>query len=327
VVWAAPAPPTTDEHAGLIRRTGARRVTLVFDGDAAGQKAAYKALHGLLPLELPIDVVTLEGGEDPCDVLVREGARPLLAAMELARGWFEFLVAGLKGKTGAELSREADRVLELLARLPKPVHRHSLLGELARATGIPAEALRAQGNMLLRGRSPAPVAPAAPRAAAVAGDARTQSAWKQLVGALLVDPSLLPLVNLAELACPDAELARVLDALLALYADEQATIDCASVLTRLGDDPARALVVPLHEHARAAESARMLLEGQLRFLRQRALEERRRALEPALAREGQTPEEEREQARELYLLKTEELRAHEAQTHAGIRPNAVPTPT
>jgi DNA primase len=325
---------TTDEHAGLIRRTGARRVTLVFDGDAAGQKAAYKALHGLLPLELPIDVVTLAGGDDPCDLLVREGARPLTAAMELARGWFPFLLEGLKEKSGAELSREADRVLELLARLAKPVHRASLLSELARAIGIPVEALRAQGNALARGRGAPGRAPASAAAApgASGADARTQSAWKQLVGALLVDPGLLPLVSSGELACPEPGLARVLEALLALYADEEATIDCAAILAVLGDDPARALVVPLYEHARAAESARVLLEGQLRFLRTRALEEKRRALEPALSRAGLTPAEEREQSRELYLLKTEELRARETSAHATIQhaapqKNAVPTHT
>jgi DNA primase len=337
-VVAGLAPATTDEHAGLIRRTGARRVTLVFDGDAAGQKAAYKALHGLLPLELPIDVVTLTGGEDPCDLLVREGARPLIAAMELARGWFPFLVEGLKGKTGAELSREADRVLELLARLSKPVHRAALLSELAHAIGIPVEALRAQGNALARGRGlPAARPPAqSPAPAAEPGvepgvDARTASAWRQLVGALLVDPGLLPLVTSGELACPEPALARVLEALARLYADEEATIDCAAILALLGDDPARALVVPLYEHARAAESARVLLEGQLRFLRTQALEHKRRALEPALAHEGLSPETEREQARELYLLKTEELRAREARTlalqHETPQKNAVPTHT
>jgi hypothetical protein len=212
-------------------------------------------------------------------------------------------------------------VLELLARLSKPVHRASLLSELARAIGVPVEALRAQGNALVRGRpasarggAPAPAA-AAP-ASETALDVRMQSAWRQLVGALLVDPGLVPLFSASELACPEHELGRVLEALLALYRDEEATIDCAALLALLGDDPARALVVPLYEHARAAESARVLLEGQLRFLRSRALEEKRRALEPALSREGQSPEEEREQARELYLLKTEELRAREARAHA-----------
>jgi len=225
-------------------------------------------------------------------------------------------------------------VLELLARLSKPVHRAALLSELAHAIGVPVEALRAQGNALARGRPAAATRQARPAVPALAAgpDARTQSAWKQLVGALLVDPGLLPLVSSSELACPEPALARVLEALLRLYADEEATIDCAAILALLGDDPARALVVPLYEHARAAESPRVLLEGQLRFLRTQALEHRRRALEPALAHASLTPEAEREQARELYLLKTEELRAREARAqattpHAPTQTNAVPTPT
>ncbi len=317
---------TTDEHAGLIRRTGARRVTLVFDGDAAGQKAAYKALAGLLPLELTIDVVTLTGGDDPCDLLVREGAEPLAAAMELARGWFPFLVEGLRGKSGAELSREVDRVLELLARLSKPVHRASLLRELSGAIGIPFDDLRAQGNALF-GRRPAPRAPSlapAPAADAPAqpGDALVRSAWEQIVGSLLVDPGLLPLVHSSAFACPVPELARLLEVLAALHADDDALIDCASILSQLGDDPARLCVVPLYEHARKAESPRLLLDGQLRFLSARAAAEKAQRLAADLP---MTPEEAREHDAALYRAKTEELRAREARSRAVSHTTTVPT--
>ena len=34
---------TTEDHAALVRRSGARRVTLLFDGDAAGAKAAKRS--------------------------------------------------------------------------------------------------------------------------------------------------------------------------------------------------------------------------------------------------------------------------------------------
>jgi DNA primase len=100
---------TTEDHAALIRRSGARRATLVFDGDEAGGKAAGRALHGLLPLEIEIDVVALRGGVDPCDLLVRDGAAAFRAHLDLARGWFEHVLDGLAGRAGRRASRSRAR--------------------------------------------------------------------------------------------------------------------------------------------------------------------------------------------------------------------------
>ncbi|MCZ6598730.1 MAG: DNA primase, partial [Planctomycetota bacterium] len=110
---------TTDEHAGLVRRTGARRVTVVFDGDEAGRKAARRALAGLLPTGAELDVVPLEQGEDPCDVLVAEGGgEDFRARLDGAREWFAWVVDGLRGLDPRHLAAEVDEVLDLLERLP-----------------------------------------------------------------------------------------------------------------------------------------------------------------------------------------------------------------
>lgn len=275
---------TTEDHAAAIRKCGARRITLLFDGDAAGRKAAWKALNGLLHLDARIDVVVLPGGEDPCDVLVRDGAAPLVAQLELAQEWFDFVCAGLQGLRGVELSRAVDSVLELLVRLPRPVQRESLADELSARIGISKAALREQwraSHGRPAARSSASRALEASQAAALpataATDPRVTRAFEDLVGALLLDASLVPLARAERATCEDGELARIFDALLALYADENATIDESSVLAMLGDDPARHRVVPLAERARSAESARQLLEGQLRFLETRRLERERSA--------------------------------------------------
>jgi DNA primase len=215
---------TTEEHAGLIRRSGARRVTLLFDGDEAGRKAAWKALAGLLHLDVKIDVVALGGGQDPCDVLVREGAAPLSAALELACDWFEFACRGLEQLRGAELSRAVDPVLELLNRLAKPVQRESLAQELSRRIGISVGALREQWRLAHPVRHQAPPAPQAPihRSAEPprGSDPRLREAHEDLLGALLLDASLLPMARAARASCPDPELAAIGEVLLALFADE-----------------------------------------------------------------------------------------------------------
>ncbi|MFN9785703.1 MAG: DNA primase [Planctomycetia bacterium] len=139
---------TTEDHAALVRRSGARVVQLVFDGDNAGRKAAFKALHGLLPLELELQVAVLAGGDDPCDICVREGAPGFLARLDTAVHWFTFLLDGLRDRRGMELSQEVDRVLALLTRIKKPVLRQSLIADLAQAIDMPVAALREQYQAL-----------------------------------------------------------------------------------------------------------------------------------------------------------------------------------
>lgn len=272
---------TTEEHAALVRKTGARRVSLVFDGDEAGRKAAARALHGLLPLDIEIDVVSLPGDQDPCDLLARDGAAGFLSQLELARSWFDYVSAGLESYRGVELSRAVDRVLELLSRLSKPVHRESLTADLAGRLDLPVEALREQwraqsGERRVRARAE-PARPAEAPSPAPA-DPLLVRAFEDLVGAILLDASLVPMARPFRDQCPTAQLARVFDTVLELYADEDAVIEAQSVLNALGDDPARHCVVPILEHAQSAESARSLLDGQVRYLRARSLDLEKRAL-------------------------------------------------
>jgi DNA primase len=272
---------TTEDHAALIKRSGARRVTLLFDGDEAGRKAAWKALSGLVHLDVKIDVVALTGGDDPCDVLVREGSAPLVAGFELATDWFTFAMRGLTELRGVELSRAVDPLLDLIVRLDRPVQRESLVKELSREIGISVEALREQYRLMRGGARERRVEPKArvalagePAATVPAADSQLVRAFEELVGALILDASLVPLVRPERDACPDAELGRIFDAVLELYADENAVPDETSVLNLLADDPARTRVVPLAESARLAETPRAQLDGALVRLKRVRLQRR-----------------------------------------------------
>jgi hypothetical protein len=99
-------------------------------------------------------------------------------------------------------------------------------------------------------------------------------AYEELVGAVLCDPALVPLVRGAGEVCPDGELAEILRAVIDLYedADADAELDVGGVLDRLIERPARARVIPLAEHARLASSPREFLQGALQFLERRRLE-------------------------------------------------------
>src|SRR6185503_100362 len=70
-----------------------KRVHLVYDGDAAGVKAAEKNAPSFLPEEVETRVVVLPPGEDPCDTLRRAGLPALTACVEKGREAFEHLLA------------------------------------------------------------------------------------------------------------------------------------------------------------------------------------------------------------------------------------------
>ncbi len=274
---------TTDEHAALVRRAGARRVTLVFDGDEAGRKATFRALSGLLPLELELDVFTPPEGQDPCDLCLRQGADGLRAELERARPWLAYLLESLRGMPAARLSLGVDRLLELIFRLRKPVHRDACLVEVADFLGHPLESVREQLESLPerrreraqaeRERAAAP-APEAPDAGA---ERVSRRAYEELVGAVLRSPDLLPRIRSHADACPWPDLGRILAALLELDELGEAPIGVDSLMTLLGEDPARELVVRAFEHATRAEDPQILLEGADRFLNEReALEGVRR---------------------------------------------------
>jgi DNA primase len=272
-------------------------VTLVFDGDDAGRRATLRALGGLLPLPIELDVVRLPGGADPCDLLIREGASGLTGLIENASEWLDFGIGGLQGLSGAALSEGVDELLGLVGRLPKPVHRESCMRTIADRLELTADAVRQQAQTLGRrradpreeARSPRPEFPSAGEPGEERGDPvsprdrdRERGAYLQLAGAVLLDNSLVPAVSEYFSGCPDEDVKAILEIVLELYDDEDASdepIDSGRVINALGDHPARDLVIPIEERARAGESTRQVAEGAVdcleRLAAKRSIGERR----------------------------------------------------
>ncbi|MFT7667866.1 MAG: DNA primase [Planctomycetota bacterium] len=291
---------TTDSHAKLVRRAGARRVSLVFDGDEAGGKAAKRALHGLVPLDIEIQIVRLPKGADPCDLLLADGADAFMGLVDAALDWFALLCSDLAGKRGAELSEAVDEILELVTRVKRPVHRSSLIQELAETLSIPVDDLREQWRTSTGGRRRPKRQAAVQNASASSSsdeDSEAEAAayaqdgddagpnqepviqapedpilrklFAEMVGAVLLDASLVPLVRPHSNVCKDEDLSRILEVVLEMYEDLDAVINTSSVLTALGDHPARKKVASLAEYASSAASPKELLEGSLNSLRRR----------------------------------------------------------
>ncbi len=100
----------TEDHVARLKRF-ARVVVLVYDGDAAGQKATERSLPKLLAQEVDLKVLTLPGGLDPADYLARHGAANLQALIAAAVEAFEFKFRAVIARFGIETIDARARVL------------------------------------------------------------------------------------------------------------------------------------------------------------------------------------------------------------------------
>lgn len=290
----------TDDHVALVKKSGARRVSLVFDGDEAGRRATARALAGLLTLEVDVDVVSPPRGQDPCDVLLREGAGPFEERIAAAEDWLAFLVRGLEPLAGVERTAALDELLGLLGRL-RPLAREARFEELAERLGYPVDSVREQFEGLSERRARRAVRPAtepAPEPETPELEPALRVAWGEMIGAAIVDPSLVAMLRPYRGACPDPGLSTILDALLACA--DAGQVDEGALLTELAEDPARALVGRVIGHAQRAESPRALFEGAISAVGRRAERDAVRAAKLELVRSGGESDEAQERLRQLH---------------------------
>lgn len=168
----------TEQQADLIAKYS-RHVFLLYDSDAPGQKATFRAADVLLAKGLEVRVVTLPEGEDP-DTFVRKNGREAVERMiEGALDVFDRKVQLLE-RAGwfADLQhkrRALDRLLPTIRAASDPVTRDLYLARAAQAAGVAREVLLNELHAVRRGsgaRQTArpPERPAPARKAATAED-------------------------------------------------------------------------------------------------------------------------------------------------------------
>jgi len=92
----------TPSQAQLLRRYNSR-ITVCFDGDAAGRKACRRVLDILLAAGIEPQVALLPEGTDPDSYVLQFGREKLLRLVAAGQDWVEFALAG------RDLSRVADQ--------------------------------------------------------------------------------------------------------------------------------------------------------------------------------------------------------------------------
>jgi DNA primase len=294
---------TTSQHARLVRKTGAQTGVLLFDGDEAGRKAAVKALLGLLPLELELKVVRIDGGEDPADVIARDGAAGMEAHLENAMGWSEFLLEGLRDMRGRERISGLEELFKLVSVLKHATMADEVLRQASSELDIRYEALRADYDRFARDQRGSGGIGGAGRTG-VRGSGRRDTAGgstaggnteggdsgddeptssrsgverseqdraaltkilADLLGAVLVDFEVFPGVRAALDEHLPAKSRAIFEAMCSLW-DEDKDPTPSAVLSQLGDDPARQKVMSLAHRAMTAESPRSLVDQALKAL-------------------------------------------------------------
>ena len=171
----------TSEQVKLLSRA-AKRIVVVFDGDAAGARAAEKAIPiaveaGLFFAEADADgrVAQMPAGVDPDDFVRAQGAEAFRALVERARPMLDHLIQ--QAADDATIPGKADtarRVVEVLAKVKNQLVRDLYMRELAAKLRVPvSQVMRMVRDTAVERR----LAPASPPASA--GDLPTAQAEVQ----------------------------------------------------------------------------------------------------------------------------------------------------
>ncbi len=137
----------TPEQAALLSRF-TTRVYLLFDSDAAGLRATFRAADVLLAEGLHPSVVTLPPGEDPDTLVRKEGVDALREYLDGAVDVLDRKLGILEEHdyfSGIERIRDAvDRLLPTLRAAADPALRDIYVSKVAERTGVRRETLEAQ---------------------------------------------------------------------------------------------------------------------------------------------------------------------------------------
>ncbi len=156
----------TEDHARNLRRRS-REVTLLFDGDSAGRRAALRSLEVLLPAGLRVRAAALPEGCDPDDYLREFGAEALRQLVEDAPPALDLAISQATAKGCTTPWEQADAVAGVtpyLSLIKDPVERGAYIRQLALAVGVKVAEVESALRVGARGGAPEEaLAPRAPR--------------------------------------------------------------------------------------------------------------------------------------------------------------------
>ena len=149
----------TTEHVAMLRRY-VDGVTLVFDSDEAGQRAADRALDVALIGDLEVRLARVPTGKDPADFVLAQGAEAFDRVLTSAVGalefkWNQVLAHRRTGTGGAAEHRAIEEFMGLVARSGSvnsadPIRKGLIVNQIGKILGLPADEV--YRNLMLASR-------------------------------------------------------------------------------------------------------------------------------------------------------------------------------
>ncbi len=137
----------TEEQALLLSRY-ADEISICYDADEAGRKAAEKAVRIFSSTNVKVKVLRLTGGKDPDEILKKHGPEKMRAILAGALNDTEFRLE--QTKEGLDLSTAdgklsyANAAVQVLSLIANPIERELYASRVADETGVRKEAIAAQ---------------------------------------------------------------------------------------------------------------------------------------------------------------------------------------
>ena len=145
----------TPEQARLLSRY-TREVVLCYDSDAAGKKAAQRAIGILEKLDMKVRVLQVAGAKDPDEFIRKNGPDAFSNLIDGSAGQVEYRLAAVAEQYPPDTDEGKVDYLRaaaaLLASLPGAVEREVYTARAAQTAGISKEALSADVERLRRRR-------------------------------------------------------------------------------------------------------------------------------------------------------------------------------
>lgn len=121
----------TSDHVKLIDRQRARKIICMFDGDAAGQHAAARAIKYIDKTTAAFLCVVLPNNQDPMEFLAESGAEKLRPILDSARPLMDFVFDATLSEFDISVPGGRVKALDALVSLLAPLKNSVLLSEYA----------------------------------------------------------------------------------------------------------------------------------------------------------------------------------------------------
>ena len=271
----------TDGHARSLRRR-TRNVVLLFDGDEAGRRAMERSLEVLLPAGLRVHAALLPPGQDPDDLLSREGPAALREVVDRAPAALDFVIDRATAAGCDSPAAKADAVAAvapLLAKIPSGVERSAYAERLALSVGTEGRHVEAAIRAAARGEDARDAVPIPPQKRGP-----HERKIRQLARSLFDHPRLAERVPRDEVAdlLPAGPLRELIAALLEAAAEDR-SVPLEELAGRVGEEEARLLrQLAVADDVLEERVAATTIDDTLRWLRKERLSQRSNALTRSL---------------------------------------------